>query len=116
MTELPGPGNYESDMLVFGKNGQKVGIRGKSKEMKHLEVPGPGSYDNKDSLIKSQARSVRIGSSSRGDIVDKKLMEMPGPGNYSETVTFGKNGISATISGKRKEPKASEQPGPGSYE
>ena len=81
-----------------------------------MDVPGPGSYDKKDSLIKSQAITFKIGSSSRGDIVNKSISEMPGPGNYSETITFGKGGISSSIRGKRNDAKNLDMPGPGTYE
>jgi hypothetical protein len=39
--------------------------------MRTLDVPGPGAYDKKDSIVKSQAVSFKIGSGMRGNIVDK---------------------------------------------
>lgn len=92
MTDLPGPGNYE-DTNTFGKSGQKVGIQGKRADEKDKGVPGPGAYDKKDGLTKSTSVMFKIGSSGRGDIIDKNVSDLPGPGNYSETITFGKGGI-----------------------
>ena len=44
--DLPGPGNYNnSDLNSFGKNAPSVSLRGKAKDNKKSEIPGPGSYD-----------------------------------------------------------------------
>lgn len=82
MMELPGPGNYDGDYNVFGKNGVAVSIRGKQKEMRDSGIPGPGAYDKNYELTKSKQSAAKIGSSKRTDIVSKSLLEMPGPGNY----------------------------------
>jgi len=51
-TELPGPGNYNQHYKDFGKGvpTYKIGI--KTEGPKKLDVPGPGSYNTKDSVIK----------------------------------------------------------------
>ena len=41
--ELPGPGNYNNEEVnSFGKHAVKVSIKGKPKDMKGSEAPGPG--------------------------------------------------------------------------
>jgi hypothetical protein len=43
MSELPGPGNYSNEEInSFGKNAYKVSIRGKPKDEKLSDAPGPG--------------------------------------------------------------------------
>lgn len=50
-------------------------------------------------------------------MMSKSVMEMPGPGNYDDdSKTFGKNGMAASIRGKRSDEKPSGHPGPGAYE
>lgn len=46
---MPGPGNYESDIHAFGKNSKGFTIQGKDKD-KYNDVPGPGSYNQAESL------------------------------------------------------------------
>lgn len=41
--EMPGPGMYDSPTKI-GKGGPSFAMQGKTKEMKTLDVPGPGSY------------------------------------------------------------------------
>lgn len=93
-----------------------MSIRTKTREMKTLEVPGPGTYDRSDMLIKNKAVTFKIGNSTREDLVSKSQKELPGPGNYEDGKTFGKGGVSASIRGKRSDMKSLDVPGPGSYE
>ena len=45
MVELPGPGNYDSDLNLMGKNAPSVGIRGKAPRKDATLGPGPGGYN-----------------------------------------------------------------------
>ena len=46
MVELPGPGNYASDLNLIGKNAPKVGIGAKQPRKDETLGPGPGGYNN----------------------------------------------------------------------
>lgn len=58
---LIGPGAYHKDE-EFGKNSQKVSIRGKPKESRQQMSPGPGEYDSKKD---SKVQGFQMDKSSR---------------------------------------------------
>ena len=63
------PGYYEIESS-FGKGGTKPLLRGKPKDMKKLDVPGPGKYDNdkaKISILKKNPLTC-LGFGNRTDI------------------------------------------------
>ena len=50
-----------------------------------MDVPGPGSYEKSDAMVKAKIQGFRMGSSERQDIINRKqLGQMPGPGNYAQ--------------------------------
>lgn len=115
LVDLPGPGQYTDDTKTFGKDTRAYTIGGKQSE-KYNSNPGPGSYNEDANITKANNASVRIGSSSRGNIVSKEVLDLPGPGNYSDdSKTLGKDGHKYTFSARHAE-KMSDNPGPGQYD
>ena len=68
-------GEFSGKAYTFGKE-QPPGVGS--------IVPGPGAYDEKDSLVKSGSKKATIGTGQRGAIIDGKLTDMPGPGMYDK--------------------------------
>lgn len=113
---IPGPGLYSDETGTFGKEGVKysMGQRGSDKINTN---PGPGEYDTDHAVLKETNTSVRFGSSTRGDIVDKRQVDQPGPGEYYEnTLNFGKDGVKVSISNSNSAQKLNTNPGPGDYD
>ena len=97
----PGPGNYESPSKIGTGISYKFGE--KHRDAVDSDIPGPGSYEPKDTLNKDAIRAHSISKSNRGDFVSKSAKELPGPGNYDDGQEFGKNAVSFTMGGKSVE-------------
>lgn len=69
VAELPGPGNYSTDAHAFGKDGQKITMGSKIIEGDHDNFPGPGHYNEDYSITKAHNVSVKMGTSTRTQIV-----------------------------------------------
>jgi hypothetical protein len=66
-SELPGPGNYNSDCdsKAFGKSGISASIRGKRDDFRPSNHPGPGTYDSNHNGVRDKAANTKFGSSMR---------------------------------------------------
>ena len=60
--DLPGPGNYDGNMNLMGKDLKKVTLGAKPKRVDDTLGPGPGGYNSDPDRIKSGFHSYRIGS------------------------------------------------------
>jgi len=109
----PGPGNYESPSKIGTGISYKFGE--KHRDAVDSDIPGPGSYEPKDSLNKDTIPAHSISKSHRGDIVSRENLSMPGPGNYESPSRIG-TGISYKFGEKHRDVVDSDIPGPGSYE
>lgn len=80
------------------------------------EVPGPGTYNGKEGVVKSQNPSFSLPKSSR-DL--KVYSEAPGPGNYESPESFRKVAEKSPNwkfgSDKRLVNPETYVPGPGNY-
>ena len=115
------PGYYEVKS-TFGKGGTKPLLRGKPKELKKLDVPGPGKYDfdkAKNRTLKKDP-STCLGFGNRTDITAKeKKKDTPGF-KYEYGTDFdvsNKTKIKAnTFEKSERMPKITNKtPGPGAY-
>jgi hypothetical protein len=115
------PGYYEIKSS-FGKGGTKPLLRGKPKDMKKLDVPGPGKYDNdkaKMSTLKKDP-STCLGFGNRTDITEKeRKKDVPGF-KYEYGTDFdvsNKSKIKANTFQKseRMTKIKNNNPGPGAY-
>ena len=115
------PGYYEVQN-TFGKSGTKPLLRGKPKDMKKLDVPGPGNYDNEKAKMKTLKNnpSTCLGFGNRTDITEKeRKKDVPGF-KYEYGTDFdvsNKNKIKAkTFEKSERMPKVvNNTPGPGAY-
>ena len=115
------PGYYEVKS-TFGKGGTKPLLRGKPKDLKKLDVPGPGKYDfdkAKNRTLKKNP-STCLGFGNRTDITAKeKKKDTPGF-KYEYGTDFdvsNKTKIKAnTFEKSERMPKfTNKTPGPGAY-
>lgn len=115
------PGYYEVKS-TFGKGGTKPLLRGKPKDLKKLDVPGPGKYDfdkAKNRTLKKNP-STCLGFGNRTDITAKeKKKDTPGF-KYEYGTDFdvsNKTKIKAnTFEKSERMPKITNKtPGPGAY-
>lgn len=80
------------------------------------EVPGPGTYNQDESMIRHHSPSFKIDSQSqRTQMVSKEQMKLPGPGIYNDGRQFGQDAQSFSIRGKGNDNIKSDVPGPGTY-
>ena len=115
------PGYYEVQN-TFGKSGTKPLLRGKPKDMKKLDVPGPGNYENEKAKMKTLKNnpSTCLGFGNRTDITEKeRKKDVPGF-KYEYGTDFdvsNKNKIKAkTFEKSERMPKVvNNTPGPGAY-
>jgi hypothetical protein len=115
------PGYYDVKS-TFGKGGTKPLLRGKPKEMKTLNVPGPGKYDFDKAKINTMKKNPTtcLGFGNRTDITAKeKKKDVPGF-KYEYGTDFDvrdKNKIKAnTFQKSQRMPKiVNNTPGPGAY-
>lgn len=65
--DQPGPGNYSNtDARGFGKSGVQVTIKGKANQHRVSENPGPGAYNEINSISTVKyGGSIRFGTSKR---------------------------------------------------
>ena len=115
------PGYYEVKS-TFGKSGTKPLLRGKPKDMKKLDVPGPGKYNFDEAKIRTLTKnpSTCLGYGNRTDITAKeKRKDVPGF-KYKYGTDFDvsdKTKIKANTFEKSERTKkvVSNTPGPGAY-
>ena len=115
------PGYYEVQS-TFGKGGTKPLLRGKPKDLKKLDVPGPGKYDFDKAKMNTLKKnpSTCLGFGNRTDITAKeKKKDVPGF-KYEYGTDFdvsNKTKIKAnTFEKSERMPKVvNKNPGPGAY-
>lgn len=83
---VPGAGSYNPDYQTTRNQEPRFSLKGRYKDHKRLNVPGPGSYQS--SLVdKSAAPKFGFGSSAQREPIRKTLS--PGPGGYRIPATVG---------------------------
>ena len=115
------PGYYEVKSS-FGKDGTKPLIRGKPKDIKKLDVPGPGKYDFDKAKMRTLKNdpSTCLGFGNRTDITaSEKKKDVPGF-KYEYGTDFdvsNKSKIKANTFEKSERMKkpVNNTPGPGAY-
>jgi hypothetical protein len=115
------PGYYEVQS-TFGKGGTKPLLRGKPKDIKTLDVPGPGKYDYdkaKNRTLKKNP-STCLGFGQRTDITAKERKKDTPGFKYEYGTDFdvsNKTKIKAnTFEKSERMPKITNKtPGPGAY-
>jgi len=76
-----------------------ISIKGKGKDNKASNDPGPGQYDQ--NYNKNQPISYKMGTSSRNDSPDNLNRSwVPGPGTYDQDSLIGKDGPSISFKGR----------------
>ena len=115
------PGKYEI-ASTFGKGGTKPLLRGKPKDIKAFNVPGPGDYESGKAKIKTLRRSPTtcLGFGNRPDITEIEIKKNVPGFKYeikSEFDVSDVNKIKANKFGKSERMKniINNTPGPGSY-
>ena len=116
------PGYYEvRTNTSFGKEGPKISIRGKPKELKRIETPGPANYDSvkaKNYTLKNNP-SIGLGYGNKTDLIAReKKKNVPDCNyNYNGFDVSNKSKIKTnTFSKAERMPKQKvNAPGPGSY-
>ena len=115
------PGKYEikSD---FGSGGIKPLLRGKPKDVKKFEIPGPGKYNSENAKIKTLKKNPTtcLGFGKRTDITEKEIKKNIPGFKYeikSEFDVSDKSKIKANTFEKSPRMKENKNltPGPGSY-
>ena len=115
------PGYYELKSS-FGKDGTKPLLRGKPKDIKKLDVPGPGKYDFDKAKMKTLKKNPTtcLGFGNRTDITEsEKKKDVPGF-KYEYGTDFdvsNKRKIKANTFEKSERMKktVNNTPGPGAY-
>ena len=115
------PGYYEVKSS-FGKDGTKPLIRGKPKDIKKLDVPGPGKYDFDKAKMRTLKKNPTtcLGFGNRTDITaSEKKKDVPGF-KYEYGTDFdvsNKSKIKANTFEKSERMKkpVNNTPGPGAY-
>lgn len=86
----------------------------KTKEIKNT-IPGPGTYQPKETSTRETSPGYRLGTSKRNGAIIPNAV--PGPGSYQAKSTLENKTPAVFGTGKRPElSKPSQAPGPGSYE
>lgn len=58
-------------------------IRGKPSPERIKDIPGPGTYDAKEEMIKERIPAAKIGKNKRDFLsMSNEDLTKPGPGNY----------------------------------
>lgn len=112
---VPGVGNYNITKGIG--NGPKYTMVGKGNSGNFKNgVPGPGQYNNSNSIYKKNP-SWKIGSSQRDDDLKRVIREgVPGPGMYEFNNNTRKSAPNYQFGReKRGNIQKSETPGPGQY-
>lgn len=87
----------------------------KTSELKSTLVPGPGSYNANNDVVKSSIPRVLFSAGTkRNSIVSKTESEKPGPGMYE--LSSKKSGPSYTFRSKDMPKEKKNIPGPGMYD
>uniref|UniRef100_A0A7S1MBX9 Uncharacterized protein n=1 Tax=Alexandrium catenella TaxID=2925 RepID=A0A7S1MBX9_ALECA len=108
----PGPGSY-GYRAHMGAEGPKHALAGRREGLKHMDVPGPGSYKAEDTSIQgAQNPKYGFGTSPRGN---RSSALTPGPGAYNNSNPSSPAGPKYTMTSKRDLSKNLATPGPGSY-
>lgn len=82
----PGPGNYDPDFKKSVHQMPSFSMKGRYKDSKKLDVPGPGTYQ-KSLVDKKSAPSFGFGSSQQREPIRNTLS--PGPGGYKIPTMIG---------------------------
>ena len=67
----PGPGHYDSPTRMG--EGTKYTIGEKRDDYRNNNVPGVGTYDAKDDLLRSSISTAQMGNTKRQDIVNQNI-------------------------------------------
>ena len=96
---------------------------GKSKDAQNLNAPGPGQYNQDDSIVKKSSARVGIPGAKRAEnLPGVGTGDDPGPGHFTSADDGGWNhGVSFSREDRFKPAKAGEDeedtgPGPGTYD
>ena len=115
------PGKYEINN-TFGKGGTKPLLRGKPKEIKPFDTPGPGKYDSSKAKIKTLRKNPTtcMGFGKRTDITAKEVKKKVPGFIYEIKSEFDVSDINKIKANKftkseRMKNKVNNTPGPGSY-
>ena len=85
---MPGPGTYASPTKI-GKDTPAYSIRSGRQDQKKDYIPGPGAYNETDTLMRDKSPSYRLGSGLRSEIVSREAAIKPAPGHYHHNTTIG---------------------------
>ena len=115
------PGKYEI-ANTFGKGGTKPLLRGKPKEIKPFNNPGPGDYDSGKAKIKTLKKNPTtcMGFGKRTDITENEVKKNIPVSKYNIKREFDVSDVSKIKGNKfskseRMKNKINDTPGPGSY-
>ena len=115
------PGKYNVTE-TFGREGTKPLLRGKPKEIKPFNIPGPGDYESGNAKIKTMKRSPTtcIGFGNRTDIVEKEIKKNVPGFKYDIKSEFDVSDINKIKANKfskseRMKKIINNTPGPGAY-
>ena len=108
---MPGPGDYRSPeprpknvAVIMGKREEKLSTN-----------PGPGQYNQDDSIVKKSSASIRMTSTKRSkNMPGVDASESPGPGHFN-AADGGWSGGHHFDKHERFE-AIDESPGPGTYD
>ena len=89
-------------------------IRGKPSPERKSDIPGPGSYDAREEIVKDRIPTAKIGKNKRDFLsTSNEDLSKPGPGNYE--VKEQRTVISYTMGVKERTRQQDDIPGPGTY-
>lgn len=72
---MPGPGMYSSPHRTIGKDSYQYSMGTKRQDQKANDIPGPGAYDAKDTVMRDKSPSFRLGTGERSKIINKSMIE-----------------------------------------
>jgi len=110
-TGSPGPGIYDSPSKLGKGVSYSIGEKRESKNRNDL--PGPGSYEDHHSNVRSSNPAHRISPSGKKGL-DYSKDQTLGPGFYD--VKSGPGGPSYTIGERSPDRNRNDSPGPGAYD
>ena len=85
----PGPGTYKYKEFV-GKEGKKISMSKKLKNLEDTNNIGPGQYNHTDlNFYKTKSPSTKIGKTKRFDLSpSKENLPTPGPADYDNHIKY----------------------------
>ena len=113
---IPGPGAYNSNVvsdLSHQARGFKLGTSKNRPDSAVNQIPGPGTYDLRESKVNS---GVKFGRNPRESLAKKS--DVPGPGIYDVDSTLNALNRAPGVKFSKEEKRfiPSDVPGPGNYE